>query len=163
LFAEEEKRVVAETYGAARCGENFAFDAAIRNFEDLAIAGRGEDTVVACCSFRVGSVAEGPKKAKVVAFVSGSVGWGREMEIIGVACGADAGCSVEGVNFEAGVVGDDDFAGCAEGIVDGFEACVAFEGGLVFGWSGDLVEVWEWGEGDVMGGCGGEVAELAGV
>ena len=51
--------------------------------------------------------------------------------VVGVAGGADAGGSVEGVDFEAGVVGDDDLVGGVEGVVDGFEAGVAFEGGFV--------------------------------
>ena len=58
---------------------------------------------------------------------------------------ADAGCSVEGVDFEAGVVGDDDFSGDVVGVVDGFEAGVACEGGFVFGWGGDFFQVGEWG------------------
>ena len=58
--------------------------------------------------------------------------------VFGEAGGADAGCSVEGVDFEAGVVGDDDLAGCVAGVVDGFEAGVAFEGGFVFGGGRDF-------------------------
>ena len=69
--------------------------------------------------------------------------------VVGEAGGADAGRAVEGVDLEAGVVGDDDFAGSVVGVVDGFEAGVAFEGGFVFGWGGDLFEVGEWGDGDV--------------
>ena len=68
----------------------------------------------------------------------GGFGW-VEVVVVGEAGGADAGGSVEGVDFEAGVVGDDDFAGGVVGVVDGFEAGVAFEGGLVFGGGGDLV------------------------
>ena len=61
-----------------------------------------------------------------------------EVLVVGVAGGADAGGSVEGVDFEAGVVGDDDLAGGVVGVVDGFEAGVAFEGGFVFGGGGDF-------------------------
>jgi hypothetical protein len=83
--------------------------------------------------------------------------------VVGEAGGADSGPAVEGVDFEAGVVGYDDLAGCAAGVVGGFEASVTFEGGFVFCGSGDLCEVGEWGEGDVRRRGGGEVAELAGV
>ena len=61
------------------------------------------------------------------------------MLVFGEAGGADAGGSVEGVDFEAGVVGDDDFAGGVAGVVDGFVAGVAFEGGFVFVGGGDFV------------------------
>jgi hypothetical protein len=83
--------------------------------------------------------------------------------VVGVACAADAGGSVESVDFEAGVVGDDDVAGGMAGIIDSLEAGVAFEGGLVFGGSGDVLQAGEWSEDDVIGPGGGEVAELAGV
>ena len=61
-----------------------------------------------------------------------------EVVVFGEAGGADAGCSVEGVDFEAGVVGDDDFAGGVAGVVDGLVAGIAFEGGLVFWWDRDF-------------------------
>jgi hypothetical protein len=83
--------------------------------------------------------------------------------VVGEAGGADPGLTVEGVDFEAGVVGYDDLAGGVVGVVDGFEAGVAFEGGFVFGGGGDLFYAREWGERDVLRCCGGEVAELAGV
>jgi hypothetical protein len=74
---------------------------------------------------------------------------------------------VEGVDFEAGVVGEDVAVGVAA-VVLGFEAGIAGEGGLVFFGSGDGVEVGERLNEDAAGqttfGCGdGEVAEFAGV
>ncbi len=74
-----------------------------------------------------------------------SFGWSPKLLVFGVAGGADAGGSVEGVDFEAGVVGDDDLVGGVVGVVDGLEAGVAFEGGFVFGGGGDFFEVGEWG------------------
>ena len=47
LFGEIEERVVAEAAGAARGGEDFAFDGAVADGEDLSVAGGGEDAVVA--------------------------------------------------------------------------------------------------------------------
>ena len=92
----------------------------------------------------VGDFAEGLEEAEVVALV-GCCFWGSlEVVVFGVTGGADAGGSVEGVDFEAGVVGDDDLAGSVVGVVEGFQVSVAFEGGFVFGWGGDLVEVGEW-------------------
>ena len=89
-------------------------------------------------------------------------GW-VEVLVVGEAGGADAGGSVEGVYFEAGVVGDNDLAGGAAGVVDGFEAGVAFEGGFVFCGGGDFFYAREWGQYEVLRCCGGEVAELAWV
>ena len=78
--------------------------------------------------------------------------------VVGVAGGADAGGSVEGVDFEAGVVGDDDLAGGVEGVGDGFDAGVAFEGGFVFCGGGDVGEVGEGFDGDA-GVCDAAVAK----
>ena len=83
--------------------------------------------------------------------------------IFSVAGRTDAGCSVEGVDFEAGVVGDDDLAGCVTGVIDGLEAGIAFEGGLVFSWGRDLLYAGELREGDVLRCGSGEVAKFAGV
>ena len=42
-----EERVVAEASGAARLGEDLAFDGPVADGEDVAVAGGGEDAVVA--------------------------------------------------------------------------------------------------------------------
>src|SRR5260370_14347985 len=88
---------------------------------------------------------------------------GEKIVVVGEAGGADSGCAVEGVGFEAGVVGEDDLAGSVAGVVDGFEAGVAFEGGLVFVGGGDFFYAREWGRCEVLRCCGGEIADLAGV
>jgi hypothetical protein len=62
-----------------------------------------------------------------------------EVVVVGEAGGADPGSTVEGVDFEARVIGEDDLAGGVVGVVDGFEASVAFEGGFVFGGGGDFL------------------------
>jgi hypothetical protein len=161
LIGQVEEGIVAETAGATRGGEDFAFDGAMADAEDLSVADCCEDAVIAGCWISVGDFAEGFEEAEVVALVGCSNA--EEVFVFGVAGGADAGCSIEGVDFEAGVVGDDDFAGSVMGVVDGFEAGVAFEGGFVFGGSGDFFYAGEWREGDVLRCCGGEVAKLAGV
>src|SRR5580704_4865483 len=86
-----------------------------------------------------------------------------EVVVVGEAGGADPGGSVEGVDFEAGVVGEDDFTGCVVGVVACFFDGVALKGGLVFWWGGSFFQVGEWREGDVPRRGGGEVAEFAGV
>ena len=84
--------------------------------------------------------------------------------VVGEAGGADAGTVVEGWDFEAGVVGENEEAGSGEGVGDGFEVGVALEGGGVFDGLGDLMEVGE-GENFYAGDAGacGELGELAGV
>jgi hypothetical protein len=94
----------------------------------LAIAGGGEDAVVAGAALGEWDVGEVGDEEEVVALVCRCVRWIGEVVVVGVAGGADAGGAVEGVDFEAGVVGDDDFVGGVVGVVDGFEAGVAFEG-----------------------------------
>ena len=60
-----------------------------------------------------------------------------------VAGGVDAGRAMKGIDFEAGVVGDDDCAGRMAGVIDGLQTGVSLEGGLVFERRGDLVETGE--------------------
>jgi hypothetical protein len=85
-----------------------------------------------------GGFAEGFKEAEVVALVGCCLRRSSEVFVFGVARGADARCTIESIDFEAGVVGDDDLAGGVVGVVDSFEAGVALEGGFVFGWGGDI-------------------------
>ncbi len=145
LCGEIEEWVVAEAFGAAGGGEDFAFDGSVADGEDLAVAGGGEDAVVAGAALGEGDVGEIGDEVEVVALVGCCFGWAGVVVVVGVAGGADAGCSVESVDFEAGVVGDDDFVGGVVGVVDGLDAGVALEGGLVFGGGGDLFEAGEWG------------------
>src|SRR5271156_1406862 len=154
--------------GTAGGGQDFAFDGSVGDGEDLTVARRSEDAVIASAALGEGDVCEIGDEVEVIALVccvrtgAGGLGWGKVV-VVGVAGGADAGCSVESVYFEAGVVGDDDFAGGAGGVVDGLEAGVAFEGGFVFGGGGDLFEAGERSQCDLLRCRGGEVSELAGV
>ena len=106
---------------------------------------------------------EGIEEAEIVALVCCYFEWALKFLIFSVAGRADARFSVEGVHFEAGVVGDDDLAGCVTGVIDGLEARVAFEGGLVFSWSRDLLYAGERRESDVLRCGSGEVAKFAWV
>jgi hypothetical protein len=163
VAGEEEEGVIAEASGASGSGEDFTFDGAVGDAEDFAIASCGEDAMVAGFGVLDVEFSEGLLEAEVVTLVSCG-GWGdSEVFVFGVAGGADAGCSVEDVDFEAGVVGEDDFSGRELGVVDGLEAGVAFEGWFVFGGWGNFTEAREGFDGDVRGRGGCEVAELAGV
>ena len=48
---EIEEWIVAEAVAAAGLGEDFAFDGAVADGEDLAVTGGGEDAVVAGVAF----------------------------------------------------------------------------------------------------------------
>jgi hypothetical protein len=162
-FREVKQRIVAEAVGAAWSGENIAFDGTVADGEDVAVSGGGEDAVVSRAALGEGDACEEGDEVEVVALVEWKGLRGVEGVVVGKAGGADAGMAVEGVDFEAGVVGYDDVAGCVAGVVDGLEAGVAFEGGLVFGGGGDLYEVGQWSEGDVARGSCGKVSKLTGV
>ena len=104
------------------------------------------------------------EKDDVVPDVSVVVCIGR-VDIAGVGCkarGADAGSAGQGVDFEAGVVGDDKLARCELGVVDGFDCGVFGEGLAIFFGRLDFIEIGEWIDGDgVRFGGGAEVAQFA--
>ena len=84
--------------------------------------------------------------------------------VVGEAGGADAGLVVQGCDFEAGVVCEDEEAWGGQRVGNGFEVGVALEGGGVFDWLGDALEIGEGVDGDAFcEGCGLELGELAGV
>ena len=117
LFGEIEEWVVAEALGAAWGGEDLAFDGAMTDGEDLAVAGGGEDAVIAGRAFGEGDASEEGEQVEVVAVVCGQrreavrqrlkavVGWlggfgWVEVVVVGETGGADAGSTVESVDFE---------------------------------------------------------------
>ena len=69
LFGEIEERVVAEALGAAWGGEDLAFDGSVADGEDLAVAGGGEDAVVAGAALGEGDAGEEGDEIEVVAVV----------------------------------------------------------------------------------------------
>ncbi len=70
---------------------------------------------------------------------------------------------MEGVDFEAGVVGEDGEAGAAGGVEEGFGGALPSKVGSSSGAAGMVCEAGEREEGDAGSEGGGEVAELAGV
>jgi hypothetical protein len=159
----EEERVVAEAAGAAWSGEDLALDGAFGGVEDAAVAGKGQDAAVTGLAALRGDAGEGSEESGVVAEVYCVCGVVGVSEIGGEAGAAHTGRSIECGDFEAGVVGEDIEVGCAEGVVDGFETGVEFEGGLVLGRGGDGGEIGKRFDADGRRGRGGagEVAELA--
>jgi len=81
---KEEEGVVAEAAGAARGGEDEAFDRSLGGVEDFAIAGEGERAAVTGLAAGFGDGGEGGEEGGVVAVV-GRVGVAGDGEIGGVA------------------------------------------------------------------------------
>ncbi len=106
---DEEEGVVAEAVVASGGVEELAFDDAFGAEEDLAVAGEGE--VADEAGGAVGLVLHEVEEEGVVALVGREGGSGVEVVVVGEAGGADAGLVVEGGDFEAGVVGEDEEAG----------------------------------------------------
>jgi hypothetical protein len=69
LLGEIEERVVAEAVGAAWCGQDLAFDGAVADGEDVAVAGGGEDAVVAGAALGEGYAGEEGEEVEVIAMV----------------------------------------------------------------------------------------------
>ena len=69
LLGEIEERVVAEAVGAAWCGQDLAFDGAVSDGEDVAVAGGGEDAVVAGAALGEGNAGEEGEEVEVIAMV----------------------------------------------------------------------------------------------
>jgi len=83
--------------------------------------------------------------------------------ILGKARGAYAGFASQGVDFEAGIVGEDESRGEAA-VVLRLETSVAGEGRFILGRRGDFVEIRQRRDGEPAFGSGDrEVAELAGL
>jgi secondary thiamine-phosphate synthase enzyme len=162
-LGEEEEGIVAEAGGSARRVEDFAFDDAVGESKDLAVADGGEGAAIAGRIRGGRDGGECGEEAGVVALIRGEAGAWWVTCIVGVAGGADAGCSVEGVDLEAGVVGENDRAGRVGRIGKGFDAGVTFEGEFIFGGGRDGGEAGEGFDGDAGTGGGGKVAEFAGV
>ncbi len=171
---EIEQRIISEASAATRLREDFSLDGTFGGVDTDAVAREGEHTAVLGMTLADRNCGESSEQVCVVPLICSHViysyvTWGHawvavEGGVSGVAGGADSGFSVERVDFETGVVGDDKPSGSESAIVNGLEARVAGEGGLVFGWSGDFGQSGQWGNGElVVFGGGLEVAQLAGV
>ena len=161
---EIEERVVAETAGAAGRFEDESFDCSMRGVEGQAVAGGDKDTAITGGALGQGHAGEVLQKDHVVPDVGVVVGVGGvgEAGIGGKTGGADAGRAAEGIDFEAGVVGEDKLARGAAGVVAGLESGVGGEGGAVFFRGGNGGETGQGLDVDGMSlGCGAEVSEFA--
>lgn len=109
-LGNEEQWVVAEASSAAWLGEDAAFDGTLGSEKDLAVASEGEDAAITGVSTGFWTAIESSQKSGVVTLI-GRRGHGvGEGEIVCEASAADAGGVVEGGDFEAGVVGENEQA-----------------------------------------------------
>jgi hypothetical protein len=159
----EEKRVVTKAIGAAGLVEYLAFDDAFGAEEDFAVAGEGEGADETCGAGCVGESGEEGEEAEVVASVF-ATGGGVEVEVVGEAGGAYAGVATEGVDFEAGIVGEDEAVGGEEGVGAGLDLGIAHEGVGVFDGLGHFVDAGKFSQFAAFGvsGCL-ELGELSDV
>lgn len=159
---DQKEGIVAKAVFASGGVEELAFGDAPGAEEDFSVASEGEGADEA--GGAIGLVLHEVEEEVVVTVVFVCGGVRLEVVVVGETGGADAGLVVEGGDFKAGVVGEDEEAWSGEGVGDGFEVGVALEGGGVFDGLGDLAEV---GEGEDLNsggaGAGGELGQLAGV
>jgi len=148
-FGQIKERVVTEALGAPRRVEDMAFDCAVADGQNVTIARCGEDAAIARMAGFFRRVLQGGKKAEIVALVGRGRWRTREILIFGVAGGAYPGVTLQSIDLEAGVIGDHDCSRSMVGVVDGLEAGVVFEGGLVFGGGLDLFEAGKRRERDI--------------
>ena len=111
LGGEVEEGVVAEAVCATGGGKDFAFDGSVANGEDVGASRGGEDAVIAAAALGERNVGEEREEIEIVAFVDRVMLRRVEVVVVGEAGGADAGGTMESVDFETGVVGDYDLTG----------------------------------------------------
>ena len=129
---KEEERIVAEAVRSTRVAEDDAWSFTAEGGYGLSIFGEGDGADESSSALHGGNVFEVVQKLGVI-FGVGGVGVTRGS---GVACRDDAGESVKGIDFKAGVVGENGFAVGMQAVKLGFLLGVAFEGGRIFfdGW-----------------------------
>lgn len=137
----DEEGVVSEAAFAFGFVGDDALDGAIGGGEGFAIAGEDHDAAEATGAFFAAGAGSGEfgEEFLAVVFVGGIFAC--------VSGGVDAGGAVEGIDFDTGVIGEDEGIGGEDGgCGEGFDGGVGFEGVAVFDGGGDL-------------GVGGEVGD----
>jgi hypothetical protein len=133
LAVGDEERVVAEAAPTLLVGDDDAVADAFDGIDQAVGIGDGDDAAEAGGTFFGGQAAEGGEEFAVVLVVAGF--------FAGVAGGADAGFAAEGIDFEAGIVGEGEAFGEGGGFDGFFDGIVAQRGGVLddFGQAGDVV------------------------
>ena len=159
-----KKRVVAEASGAVGGFKDQAFDRAFGGVERLAVARCNEYAAVPRRALERRDAFEPLKEDDVVPDIRIVVGVGRvdEAGVSGKTGGTDPGSAVEGIDFEAGIVGHDNFTFSELGVVNSFEASVVSKSGAGFLRSRNAGQIGQGIDGDGVGSRSGtKVAQLS--
>lgn len=142
-----EERIVAESAGPARGFQDGSFDCSGSYMEYLPITRGSENASIARGAFFCWYAFEFFEQQDIVPNVC-VVEWGvGRIGKASVRCEAGrthAGSTAECIDFEAGIISEDDFCGCEAGVMDGLEDGVFFEGDSGFLGSGNGGEYGEW-------------------
>jgi len=163
-LGQVKEGIVAEAAGAPRCVQDHAFDDTIRGVRRFAVARGDQNATVSGGALWWRKGVKALKKDNVVPDIGVVVGVGRvdKSGIGGEAGRAHSWRAGEGVDFKAGVVGENELAGQIPGIVNGFERGVFGKGFAVFFGRVDVGEIGEGIDGNgVRFGGGAEVAQFA--
>jgi len=113
-----EHGVVAESAGTLEVIENAALGDSAKRCQRQTIAGGGDYTHEASRALFGRNALEFAKNARIVGIIIG-VGIGLVRLVGCVAGGMNTGSAMEGVNFKAGIVGDDDLSGQGQAVLLG--------------------------------------------
>jgi len=119
---DEEERIIAEAILSTWGFKDLSFHGSVGMKEDLTIASKCQGTDEA--SRAVCYAGEKRKQQVVVALVFRSASW-LEAGVIGEAGRADARSPVQGVDLQAGVVGEDELTGGMQRVGAGLEFSIA--------------------------------------
>jgi hypothetical protein len=158
-----EHRVITESSEALEMVENAAFGESPECCQSMAVTGGGDDADETTGAPFRGNTFELAKDSGVVGIVV-SVGVSFVRFLGSISSRMDARGTVEGVDFKAGVVRDDNLTRQSKTVLLGFLAGIIFEVEAIFDNGVQFREVGNRFDLDVVyGGGSGEVAQLAGV
>ena len=157
-----EEGVVSESVGATGGIEEQAFGLAAKRVQGLPSRARRSPNEAAGAVFR-GNFSEFADQAGVVGLVVGVVSY--EVRLVGrITGGVHAGSAAQAIDFQAGVVSENDFSRGICAVVFGFLASIGFEGETVLDSCGNGLEIGERFDRDSQRSSGsGKVTELAWV
>jgi len=144
-FGKKKERVIAETARAARRVQNDTFHGSITGVLDAAVAGSNQDAVVAGLSLLQRLISETLKKDHVVPYICIVIGVRRVNEacIRGEASRTNSRRTLESIDFEAGVVGQNQLTGRKLRVVDSLDGGVRGKGIAIFFRSFDVRQAGE--------------------
>ena len=141
-----EERVIPEAAGAARGVQDHSIDGAVGHMSWLSVASGDKHAVIARGALGWRNGIEALKEHDIVPDIGVVICIGRidQAGVRSEAGGANSRSTGEGVDFESGIIGEDEQSGCELGIIDRFERSVFGEAiAVLFGW----VDVLQIGQG----------------